>query len=85
MQSELQNVLKTTSAPEPLRLIRRTHAIPQYNVGHERWTATIKSELKSAPGLFLAGNYMEGVSVAACIESGERTAREVAEYIRSKK
>ena len=78
VQSELQIVLKTSTPPERVQLKRRIHAIPQYKIGHERLMTSLKKELSSAPGLFLTGNYMEGVSVASCMESGERTARAVA-------
>jgi oxygen-dependent protoporphyrinogen oxidase len=62
-------------------LFRYTNAIPQYNIGHKRWVAAVKEELNHMPGLFVTANYMEGVSVPACIEQGERTARTVAEYL----
>ena len=67
--------------PEPVALFRQRHAIPQYKIGHERWVGEVKNELKNIPGLFLAANYLEGVSVPACIEQGERTAHAVAQYL----
>jgi len=62
-------------------LFRQRHAIPQYNIGHAQWIAAVKQELKSTPGLFITANYLEGVSVPACIEQGARTAHAVAEYL----
>jgi oxygen-dependent protoporphyrinogen oxidase len=79
--SELQKVLKTSESPEPVALFRHRNAIPQYNIGHERWAAAVKEELTKRPGLFIASNYLEGVSVPACIDQGERTAHAVAEYL----
>jgi oxygen-dependent protoporphyrinogen oxidase len=84
VRTELRQVLRTSEAPRPLRLIRRIHAIPQYNIGHKRWAAAVKMELASTTGLFLAGSYREGVSVSSCIETGERTARDVAAYLGKK-
>jgi len=84
VRSELQTVLKTTSPPEPIRLVRRQHAIPQYKIGHERWLASLKNKLQRTPGLFVTGNYIEGVAVASCMETGERTARDVAAFFRSR-
>jgi oxygen-dependent protoporphyrinogen oxidase len=81
--AELRAVLKTSADPQLVRIIRRHHAIPQYRIGHEHWVAALRDELECAPGLFLAGNYMDGVSVASCIETGERIARRVADYVRS--
>jgi oxygen-dependent protoporphyrinogen oxidase len=67
--------------PQPVALFRYPHAIPQYPIGHARWLAAVKQELKSTPGLFITANYLEGVSVPACIEQSARTARAVAEYL----
>jgi oxygen-dependent protoporphyrinogen oxidase len=80
--SEVQHALKTAALPEPVALFRHRFAIPQYNIGHEDWAESVRAELKQSPGLFLAGNYIEGVSVSACMEQGERTAHAVAEYLR---
>jgi oxygen-dependent protoporphyrinogen oxidase len=80
--SELQRVLRSESMPEPIALVRHQHALPQYNIGHERWVASLKEELGRTPGLFITANYLEGASVPACIEQGERMAHRVAEYLR---
>ena len=81
---ELQRVLETSEAPEPVALFRHRQAIPQYNIGHGRWVESVKKELTQAPGLFMSANYLEGVSVHGCIEQGEQTANAVAEYLRRK-
>jgi oxygen-dependent protoporphyrinogen oxidase len=78
---ELKAAMHTSEMPQPVALFRQRHAIPQYNIGHERWAAAVKEELKKTPGLFIASNYLEGVSVPACIEQGGRTARAVADYL----
>lgn len=79
---ELKQVLRTPIQPEPVVLVRHRRAIPQFKVGHPRWVAALRSELRKSPGLFIAGNFLDGVSVAACLENGERTANAVAEYLR---
>ena len=43
--------------------------------------AAVREELKKTPGLFIASNYLEGLSVPACIEHGARTAQAVADYL----
>ena len=78
---ELKSALQTSEMPQPLALFRQRHAIPQYNIGHERWVASVKEELKKTPGLFITANYLEGVSVPSCIEQGGRIARAAAEYL----
>jgi oxygen-dependent protoporphyrinogen oxidase len=78
---ELKAVLQTSEMPAPVALFRQRHAIPQYNLGHERWVRSVKDELNKLPGVFIASNYLEGISVPACIEQGERTAHAVAGYL----
>jgi oxygen-dependent protoporphyrinogen oxidase len=82
--SELQRALQIPEMPRPVALFRQRRAIPQYNIGHERWVAAVKQELQRTPGLFIAANYLEGVSVPACIDQGARTARAVGEYLERK-
>jgi oxygen-dependent protoporphyrinogen oxidase len=81
--SELKQVLKISTDPEPVAFYRHRHAIPQYTIGHERRIEQLGRELKNHPGLFITANYLQGVSVPACIEQGARTAQAVAEYLRS--
>jgi oxygen-dependent protoporphyrinogen oxidase len=83
--SEIKTALGASELPRPVAVARQLYAIPQYNIGHERWVRAVKDELKNIPGVFLTGNYLEGVSVPACIEQGDRTARAVAEYVGRKK
>ena len=80
--SELQQVVKVDAMPDPVALRRHGNALPQYNIGHERWVSAIREELQRTRGLFITANYMEGASVPACIEQGEKTAHQVAAYLR---
>ena len=82
--SELKRVLKADAMPEPIGLRRHQHALPQYNIGHEKLVASLKNELERIPGLFITSNYLEGASVPACIEQAERSAHQIAEYVRRK-
>jgi protoporphyrinogen/coproporphyrinogen III oxidase len=81
--TELKQILGISDRPVPVALQRHRHAIPQYNIGHERWVERVGHELKNCPGLFISANYIQGVSVPACSEHGARTAQAVAEYLRS--
>jgi oxygen-dependent protoporphyrinogen oxidase len=79
--SELKRVLKTSLQPEPLGLFRHRRAIPQYNIGQKARVDAIAGELKRIPGLYVTGNFLHGVSVPACMEHGDNTARAVAEFL----
>ena len=66
----------------PLRLFRYKRAIPQYRLGHPVWYENVRERVGKLPGLFLAGNYLNGVSVPASMEQGRRVGDAVIEYLR---
>jgi protoporphyrinogen/coproporphyrinogen III oxidase len=43
-------------------------ALPQYNLGHGARLAAIEEARKKRPNLWLAGNYLNGPSIGACVE-----------------
>lgn len=51
---------------------RWAHAIPQYVPGHAVRRARIEAGTAALPGLALAGNYLDGVSVHQAIARGQR-------------
>jgi oxygen-dependent protoporphyrinogen oxidase len=81
--SELKGVLKTSTQPEPVAIFRHRRAIPQYNIGHARRVEAIATALARAPGLFITGSFLHGVSIPACMEHGDNTATAVSEFLRS--
>jgi protoporphyrinogen oxidase len=44
----------------------------------------IRDAERKLPGIFFAGNYLEGPSVGKCVESGFRTADAVQNYLQTK-
>jgi len=59
-------------------------AIPQYKVGFDRYLSIMKEIEKEHRGLYLAGNYRNGVSVPDCLSSGFETAQKVQTFLQSK-
>ena len=55
-------------------------AIPQYEVGYGRFKELMDRTETQAPGLFLAGNYRDGISLSDSIVSGYRGADRAAAY-----
>jgi oxygen-dependent protoporphyrinogen oxidase len=51
-------------------------ALPQYGPGHGALAAEIRAELP--PGLAVAGNFLDGVGVPACVASAAAAAARVA-------
>src|SRR6202041_420150 len=73
-------LLGITGEPRVPKIWKYPRALPQYNVGHGRVVESIRQAEKGLPGLFLAGNYFDGPSLAKCVENGFQTASRVAAY-----
>lgn len=74
-------LLGITGEPVETRIWKYPRALPQYNVGHGRVVESIRQAENALPGLFLAGNYLDGPSLAKCVENGFQTAANVAAYL----
>ncbi len=57
-------------------------AIPQYEVGYGRFKKLMNDAEANAPGLFLAGNYRDGISLSDSLVSGWNTADRVILHLR---
>jgi len=57
-------------------------AIPQLNLGHSKRLERAREGLNAAgvKGVFIAGNYVGGVSLGNCIEMGLQVSKEAAEF-----
>lgn len=81
VHSELLEAMGTIGVVLPPRpdgwlVTRWPAALPQYETGHRGRVRAIREAFRSVPGVFLAGAYLDGVGVPACIESGRAAARE---------
>jgi oxygen-dependent protoporphyrinogen oxidase len=76
VQDDLSRVLGVSGEPRQLPITRYERAIPQYNLGHAARVARIEAELHNRQGLWLAGNYLRGVSLGDCINQAECVALE---------
>jgi oxygen-dependent protoporphyrinogen oxidase len=57
--------------------------IPQYEVGYDYFSSLFKDIEKENPGLYLDGNFRNGVSVPDCISSGFETAHKADTFLKS--
>ena len=76
--SELSSVLGITASPAAHYMARWEHALPQYNIGHQGTVSALRDLCDRTPGVFLAGNYLAGPSIGACVEHANEVARSVA-------
>jgi oxygen-dependent protoporphyrinogen oxidase len=58
--------------------------LPQYNLGHGHIVETIRDAERQLPGIFFAGNYLEGPAIGKCLENGLQTAEAVKNYLETK-
>ena len=77
---ELQELIGVRQ-PSFSRLIRWNDSMPQYHLGHLTRVKQIEDEVNGIPGLELAGKWLRGVGIPACIESGENAATRCHDYL----
>ena len=74
LRKDFRATLGITAPPTVIAIQRHARAIPQYNLGHDARCHRIENELKSIPGLWLAGNYLHGVSLGDRVKHGNDVA-----------
>lgn len=70
----LRDLLQVSGEPVLVDVCRYREAIPQYHLGHVEKIERMRAAVSTQPGLYVIGNYLEGVSLNDCI----RLATEVA-------
>jgi protoporphyrinogen/coproporphyrinogen III oxidase len=81
VHEDLSRVLNISEQPVVRSVHIHQRAIPQYNLGHSRIVAELNWTCDATPGLYLAGNYLEGPSMGACVERAFRVVDEVENYL----
>jgi oxygen-dependent protoporphyrinogen oxidase len=84
IQSENEHILKIVGSPVTSSVWKYPRALPQYNLGHGHIVEAIRDAEGQLPGIFFAGNYLEGPAVGKCIENGFQTAEAVQNYLQTK-
>ncbi len=74
---DLARILGIQQLPRDFRIYRWGQGLPQYEPGHWQRVERIRSAASQIPGLYLAGNYFDGVGISDSI----RHARSAAEAI----
>ncbi len=78
--AELSQVLGMARAPVVQNVSLWERALPQYNLGHAEIVRSLGELCSRHPGIFLAGNYLHGPSIGACVEHAGAVAEEVARF-----
>ena len=74
VQPDLAALLGVRGAPLFMRHHAWPHAIPQYNLGHERFLTAMDRCEQTHPGLLIASNGRQGISLPDCAAAGLRAA-----------
>jgi oxygen-dependent protoporphyrinogen oxidase len=77
VHKELSAILRIRSKPTFSNVSIYTRALPQYNLGHGARLAAIEQARQNHPNLWLAGNYLRGPAIGACVEQSLAVAREI--------
>src|SRR5271168_310566 len=80
---ENSRILGITGPPVETAVWKYPRALPQYNLGHGHIVEAVRSAERTSPGLFFAGNYLEGPAVGKCVENGFQTAEVVSKYLQT--
>lgn len=78
---DLATVFEVDVEPVDMRVHRWLDAMPQYGPGHAELIAELRSGLP--PTLAVAGSYLDGIGVPACVGAAGRAAAEVADAVAS--
>ncbi len=84
IQSENEHILKIMGSPVTSAVWKYPKALPQYNLGHGHVVEAIRDAERQLPGIFFAGNYLEGPAMGKCVENGFHTAEAVQNYLQTK-
>ncbi|MBX7453377.1 protoporphyrinogen oxidase [Mycolicibacterium sp. 3033] len=71
-EQDLATLFGITVTPEDSRVVRWLDAMPQYGPHHADLVAELRAGLP--PGLVLAGAYLDGIGVPACVAAATRAA-----------
>lgn len=74
VERDLRELLGVNGPPVFQKATHWPRAIPQYNLGHERYLEAMTACERAYPRLFIGGQARDGISLPACIAAGEKLA-----------
>ncbi|MFZ3216938.1 MAG: protoporphyrinogen oxidase [Candidatus Acidiferrales bacterium] len=83
VSAENSRILGIVGPPLDTAVWKYPRALPQYNLGHGHTVEAIREAERASPGLFFAGNYLEGPAIGKCVENGVQTAEAVTKYLQA--
>ena len=77
VHGEIAPLLAIGRAPSFSNVTIYPRALPQYNLGHADRLAAVETQRANFPSLWLAGNYLGGPSIGACVELSRNVANQI--------
>jgi len=81
IEKDIRKLLNISGDPDFIRHTYWNKAIPQYETNYDTVIRAVEKIENSHPGLFIAGNYRDGVAVPDRISIGFETAEKIALFI----
>ncbi|MHA6803164.1 protoporphyrinogen oxidase [Salinifilum ghardaiensis] len=75
VRGDLAEVAGVHAEPVETAVVRWGGGLPQYGAGHADLVAAVRHRVAELDGLEIAGSWLDGVGVPACVSAGERAAR----------
>jgi oxygen-dependent protoporphyrinogen oxidase len=84
VQGDNAKILEISGPPVTMFVWKHARALPQYNLGHGHIVLAIRESERAIPGLFFAGNYLQGPALGKCVEQAYQTAETVRAYVKGR-
>ena len=84
VREELLDLMGIDREPVFLKVFRYKKSNVQYQVGHAKLIESVRTELKSSPGLFVTGSAYDGIGIPDCIRDGTQVAQEAIAFLTDK-
>lgn len=79
---QLQEILGISGEPDFVHIKRWKRAIPQYRVGYEKVTESIRDFERRHPGVYFCSNFYRGISIGDCVKNAFETTDNIEEFLR---
>ncbi len=71
VKNELADLLGISGEPVVARTRQWPRGLPHYTIGHDNRRKIIETSGERIRGLYLTGNYLDGVSIANCLVTAQ--------------
>ena len=84
VRNDLQEIMGIKEIPVFCKVFRNLKSNVQYHVNHSEKIDSVMEDLKSFPGLFLAGSAYRGIGIPDCIQNGNQAAKATLKFLNVK-